>query len=65
MLQKDNVQAALDASGVMNWRLLDAIEACCGHCAICSPDCPIAIARRAMRGLRDDLIAAEEMEQGN
>ena len=54
MLQKDKVHAALDA-----------IEACCGHCAICSPDCPIAIARRAMRGLRDDLIAAEEMEQGN
>ena len=51
MLQKDNVQAALDA-----------IEACCGHCQICSPDCPIAIAKRAMRGLRDDLIEAEEME---
>ena len=25
MLQKDNVQAALDASGVMNWRLHDAL----------------------------------------
>ena len=52
MLQKDNVQAALDA-----------IEACCGHCAICSPDCPIAIARRAMRGLYDDLVAAEEQQE--
>ena len=51
MLQKEKVQAALDA-----------IEACCGHCQICSPDCPIAIAKRAMRGLRDDLIEAEEME---
>ena len=52
MLQKEKVQAALDA-----------IEACGGHCQICSPDCPISIAKRAMRGLRDDLIEAEEQQE--
>ena len=40
-----------------------AIEACCGHCTYCSPDCPVAIARRAMRGLYDDLVAAEEQQE--
>ena len=54
MLQKETAPAAPAPS-----------DAGCGHCQICSPDCPIAIARRAMRGLRDDLIAAEEMEQDN
>lgn len=42
---------------------LAAIEACCGHCTYCSPDCPVAIARRAMRGLYDDLVAAEEQQE--
>ena len=32
-----------------------AIDATCGHCEICSPECPIAIARRAMEGLLHDL----------
>lgn len=51
MLAKEKAAAALAA-----------IEACCGHCTYCSPDCPVAIARRAMRGLYDDLAAAEEQE---
>lgn len=49
MLAKEKAAAALAA-----------IEACCGHCTYCSPDCPVAIARRAMRGLYDDLTAAAE-----
>lgn len=44
MLQREKVKKALDA-----------IEACCGACPVCSPDCPVAIARRAMEGLRYDL----------
>ena len=49
MLAKEKAAAALAA-----------IEACCGHCTYCSTDCRVAIARRAMRGLYDDLTAAEE-----
>ena len=49
MLAKEKAAAALAA-----------IEACCGRCTYCSPDCPVAIARRAMRGLYDDLVTAEE-----
>ncbi len=43
-------------------RALDATEAACGHCAICSPDCPIAIAKRALSGLLYDLRQAEGTE---
>ena len=52
MLAKEKAAAALAA-----------IEACCGHCTYCSPDCPVAIARRAMRGRSDDLVAAEEQPE--
>ena len=49
MMQKEKVE-----------RALEAIEACCGKCVICSPDCPVAIARRAMAGLHYDLEQYEE-----
>ena len=40
-------------------RALDAVEDACGHCAVCSPDCPIAIAKRALTGLLYDLKQME------
>ena len=46
MLQTEKVQHALDA-----------VEALCGKCPLCSPDCPVAIARRALAGLQYDLEA--------
>jgi len=46
-------------------KALAAIEECCGKCAICSPDCPVAIARRSMAGLKYDLeqYEADSQEQ--
>ena len=46
-------------------KALAAIEECCGTCAICSPDCPVAIARRSMAGLKYDLeqYEADSQEQ--
>ena len=35
-----------------------AVEELCGKCPVCSPDCPVAIARRALAGLAYDLAAA-------
>ncbi|MGO5486169.1 hypothetical protein ACTQV0_07040 [Selenomonas montiformis] len=43
---------------------LEAVEACCGHCAVCSPSCPIAVSRRALAGLRDDLLDAAPDDDG-
>lgn len=40
-------------------RAMDAVEDACGHCEICSPDCPIAVARRALAGLHYDLVQME------
>lgn len=44
---------------------VDAVEEACGHCAICSPDCPIAIAKRALNGLYYDVKQVEEAEGQN
>lgn len=44
-------------------RAIDAVEEACGHCAVCSPDCPIAVAERALRGLYYDLQQAEQAEE--
>ena len=41
-------------------KALEAVEELCGHCAICSPDCPVAIARRALQGLNYDLESMQE-----
>lgn len=42
---------------------IQSIEACCGHCPVCSPDCPIAVARRAMSGLAWDLEQYAEQSE--
>ena len=53
MIQLEKIKAALEA-----------VEACCGHCAVCSPSCPIAVSRRALAGLRDDLLDAAPDDDG-
>lgn len=45
-------------------RAIEAVNECCGHCAVCSPDCPVYISRRALAGLADDLRAYEEEGEG-
>ena len=40
-------------------KALDAVEEACGHCAVCSPDCPLAISKRALTGLLYDLKQME------
>ena len=52
MLQREKVRKAIEM-----------VEECCGHCEICSPDCPIAIARRALTGLAYDLEQYEDTSQ--
>lgn len=46
-------------------RAVEAVEAACGHCAVCSPDCPIAIAKRALTGLLYDLKQMESSSEEN
>lgn len=43
-------------------KALAAIEECCGHCAYCSPDCPVFIARCAMEGLLYDMEQTQGQE---
>ena len=52
ILQMQKIEAALAA-----------IEDLCGKCSHCSPDCPVAIARRALQGLAYDMKAAEGWEE--
>lgn len=40
-------------------RALDAVEDACGHCEVCSPDCPLSVAKRALSGLLYDLKQME------
>ncbi len=51
-MQEEKVKAALEA-----------VEECCAHCVICSPDCPIAIAKRSLSGLLSDLQAAPKQRE--
>ena len=48
MMQKEKLQKALQA-----------VEDLCGKCPICSPECPVAVARRALQGLQYDLEQEE------
>lgn len=41
-------------------RILDDIEDACGHCPVCSPECPLAVSRRAMQGLLYDLQSLDD-----
>lgn len=50
MMQSEKVQ-----------RALNAVEDACGHCPMCSPDCPLAICKRALSGLLYDLKEMESM----
>ena len=49
MMQSEKVQKAIDA-----------VEEACGKCPMCSPDCPLSIARRALTGLLYDLKTMEQ-----
>ena len=45
-------------------KAIEAIDDCCGHCTICSPSCPVMVARRSMAGLLADIKSAyEEREE--
>ena len=44
MLQSEKVKQAIEA-----------VESCCGKCEVCSPDCPVFVARRALSTLLVDL----------
>ncbi len=52
MMQLEKVKSAIKA-----------VEACCGHCPVCSPDCPIAVAKRALTGLAWDLEEYNEKSE--
>ncbi|MBQ6712350.1 MAG: hypothetical protein IJN28_01005 [Selenomonadales bacterium] len=43
-MQKENVKKAIEA-----------VELLCGKCPVCTPDCPVAISLRALKGLYYDL----------
>ena len=40
-------------------KIATAMKAVDGHCEVCSPACPVAVARRALTGLYYDMLAAE------
>ncbi|MBQ1248436.1 MAG: hypothetical protein IIX92_00135 [Selenomonadales bacterium] len=48
-MQKENVKKAIEA-----------VELLCGKCPSCTPDCPVAISLRALKGLCYEL---EQMDQ--
>lgn len=64
VLQEERVGITMLQSEKLK-RVLDGLEDACGHCAICSPDCPIAISRRAINGLYYDVKQNEEYEAEN
>ena len=54
MLQSEKVRQAMEA-----------VEVCCGKCAICSSDCPVFVAKRALSTLLADLEEYEaSMDEG-
>lgn len=42
---------------------LSAVEELCGKCPVCTPDCPVAIAKRALSGLKYDIEAYENYQK--
>lgn len=42
---------------------LVAVEDLCGKCPVCSPDCPVAIAKRALSGLKYDIETYEAYQK--
>ena len=47
MIQQDKVKS-----------VLTSVDTLCGHCTLCSAECPVAVARRALQGLMYDLETA-------
>ena len=43
-------------------KALVAVEELCGKCPVCTPDCPVAIAKRALSGLKYDIEAYEQYQ---
>ncbi len=46
-------------------KAIKAVEELCGHCSMCSPDCPVAISKRALQGLKYDLQSYEQYQSNN
>ena len=44
-------------------KALVAVEELCGKCPVCTPDCPVAIAKRALSGLKYDIEAYEQYQR--
>lgn len=44
-------------------KAIEAVNVLCGHCPICTPECPIAVARRALEGYKYDLQVYCQSEQ--
>ena len=49
-------------------KAITAVDELCGNCPVCSPDCAVAIAKRALSGLKYDIESYEayqkELENG-
>ena len=43
-------------------KALVAVEELCGKCPVCTSDCPVAIAKRALSGLKYDIEAYEQYQ---
>ena len=54
MIQQDKVK-----------NVLASVDTLCGHCTLCSPECPVAVARRALQGLMYDLETESVANTGN
>ncbi len=45
--------------------VLASVDTLCGHCTLCSAECPVAVARRALQGLMYDLETASATNTGD
>lgn len=44
-------------------KAINSVNDLCGQCPVCSPECPINIARRALEGYKYDLQTYYQSEQ--
>lgn len=44
-------------------KAIDSVNDLCGHCLVCSSECPINVARRALEGYKYDLQTYYQDEQ--
>ena len=54
MIQQDKVKS-----------VLTSVDTLGGHCTLCSAECPVAVARRALQGLMYDLETAAAANSGD